>query len=175
MVGPMYKYDPNLVSTVKFPPQYHGRLILSDWGLGTHVTVTLANSTKVEKLTPFNVSDNSLKKSDVAYRYGPKGELYVLQYSESRTLDANSALSRIDYTGTINPACFTAITGVIGEQGKHNNNNRGNGYGKGKSKGKGIGFWHDSGNGINVEYYDIKGRENLVLVKPKNIINPSSI
>ncbi len=112
VMGPMYRYDPNLVSKVKFPPQFHGRLIFSDWSRGTHVTVAFPGPGKAARLTAFNVSDNSLDKSDVAYEFGPEGALYVLQYSAFAYADNNSALSRVEYTGVVDPACFPAGTEV---------------------------------------------------------------
>ena len=108
MGGPMYRYDKNLKSTTKFPPQYDGRLFIWDWTRQTHKFITLnADGSKVDKWYDFPISG---MRSDIAADYGPEGSLYVLQYSQSGYGDNNAALYRIDYTGTINDACAPAVS-----------------------------------------------------------------
>ncbi len=107
MVGPLYQFDARLNSKVKFPPQFHGRLFFSDWSRGTHVTVSFTPQGRVAKLTPFNVAGNLMKRSDVAYQFGPEGALYVVQYP--------NALYRVEYAGAIDAACYPATTAVKGK------------------------------------------------------------
>jgi len=104
MSGPMYRYDKNLKSATKFPPQYDGRLFIWDWTRLTHKLVDFTADGKLKTWYNFPVSG---MKSDIAAQYGPEGSLYVLQYSGSGYGDNNAFLFRIDYTGTINDSCYT--------------------------------------------------------------------
>jgi cytochrome c len=107
MAGPMYRYDKNLKSTTKFPPQYDGRLFIWDWTRQTHKFIDFTADGKLNKFYDFPVTG---MKSDIAADYGPDGSLYVLQYSQSGYGDANAALIRIDYNGTINDACAPVVS-----------------------------------------------------------------
>jgi hypothetical protein len=102
MAGPVYRYDKNLKSETKFPPQYDGRLFFWDWTRRVHKLITLKGDGKLDTIV--NFPDATLK-SDISAQYGPDGSLYVLQYSESGYGDTKSALIRIDYTGARDEAC----------------------------------------------------------------------
>jgi glucose/arabinose dehydrogenase len=105
--GPMYRYDKNLVSTNKFPPQYDGRWLIFDWSRRTHKFISLTQDGKFEKMFDFPVTGMG---SDIAADYGPDGSLYILQYSQNGYGDASSALIHIEYTGTIDNACVTSVS-----------------------------------------------------------------
>lgn len=100
--GPMYRYDKNLQSTTKFPPQYDGRLMIWDWSRRVHKFVSFTPDGNLDKWYNFPVSGMN---SDIAADFGPDGNLYVLQYSQNGYGDNNAALIRIDYTGAIDNAC----------------------------------------------------------------------
>jgi cytochrome c len=103
MAGPMYRYDKNLVSTTKFPPQYDGRVYFWDWSRRVHKMVSFKPDGKLEKIHPF---PDATMKSNISAQYGPEGSLYILQYSESGYSDNKSALIRIDYTGSRDDTCI---------------------------------------------------------------------
>ncbi|MDB5047324.1 MAG: cytochrome c class [Fibrobacteres bacterium] len=103
MGGPMYRYDRNLNSATKFPPQYDGRLFFWDWSRQVHKLVSFKPDGKLDSIYAF---PDATLKSDVSAQYGPEGSLYILQYSESGYGDTKSALIRIDYTGARNEACI---------------------------------------------------------------------
>jgi cytochrome c len=110
MGGPMYRYDKGLKSSTKFPPQYDGRWFIWDWSRHVHKFITLTRDGALDKW--FNFPSSGMK-SDIAADYGPDGALYILQYSQSGYSDQNSALIRIDYTGTINDACAPGTTSLV--------------------------------------------------------------
>jgi hypothetical protein len=102
MSGPMYRYDKTLVSSVKFPPQYDGRIAIWDWSRRVHKFITLTAEGKLDKWFDFPIA---VMGSDIAADYGPDGALYILQYSVDGYSDINSALARIEYTGPIDETC----------------------------------------------------------------------
>jgi hypothetical protein len=118
--GPIYRYDRNLKSATKFPPQYDGRWFIWDWSRHVHKFITLTPDGKLGKWFDFPVSGMN---SDIAADYGPDGALYILQYSQDGYSDTKSALMRIEYTGTIDDACAPAVTSLAasasGRSGAH--------------------------------------------------------
>lgn len=126
--GPMYRYDPALVSTVKFPPQYEGKIFFFDWAAGKssfriiHVkpdgTVDSGSASGVG-VTAAPWGGNNLSAlpsgSYIDMRFGPDGAMYLLRGSNSQYSNFNqAALFRIAYTGTINPSCYTPFTATVG-------------------------------------------------------------
>jgi cytochrome c len=109
MGGPMYRYDRNLKSPTKFPPQYDGRWFIWDWARQVHKFITLTSDGKLGKWFDFPATGMN---SDIAADYGPDGSLYILQYSQSGYSDSKSALIRIDYTGPIDDACAPGSTSL---------------------------------------------------------------
>src|SRR6185369_8340394 len=80
MSGPIYYYDRNLQSTVKFPPFYYGKILFWDWSRQTHKVLSMRDDGTMEKA--YNFPDLQLK-SDIAMQYGVDGSLYILQYSSA--------------------------------------------------------------------------------------------
>ncbi|MDB5103437.1 MAG: cytochrome c class [Fibrobacteres bacterium] len=102
MGGPVYRYDPNLKSEIKFPPQYDGRMFFWDWSRRVHKLISFTGDGKLGQIYEF---PDATMKSDISAQYGPDGALYVLQYSESGYSDTKSALVRIEYIGPRDASC----------------------------------------------------------------------
>jgi cytochrome c len=112
VAGPMYRYDANLVSTKKFPPQYDGRVYFWDWSRNQHKLLSFTADGKLDKTMNFPITG---LKSHVSAQYGPEGALYMLQYSNAGYTGENiTALIRIDYTGPHEPACFPTTKALRG-------------------------------------------------------------
>jgi cytochrome c len=109
MSGPVYNYDKNLKSDIKFPPQYDGRLFFWDWSRQVHKIISLTDEGKLGKILDFPVPG---MRSDISAQYGPDGALYVLQYSEAGYSDTKSALIRIEYTGPRDETCLPPPSAV---------------------------------------------------------------
>jgi hypothetical protein len=109
MAGPVYNYDKNLNSAIKFPPQYDGRLFFWDWNRQVHKIISLKPDGKLDKVLDFPITT---LRSDISAQYGPDGALYVLQYSEAGYSDTKSALIRIEYTGVRDEACLPSTSVV---------------------------------------------------------------
>ncbi len=109
--SPMYRYDPKLVSTVKFPPFYEGKVVFFDWTrrifrlMTLGPTGTLASTASAVK--PFAPKGLTTAFSYIDAQFGPAGELYVLKFSDDNaSLGAGPALYRIEFTGAYDDSCY---------------------------------------------------------------------
>jgi hypothetical protein len=123
--GPMYRYDTALVSAVKFPPQYEGKVFFFDWG-----SINKASFRIIHVNTNGTIDDGSAGVSAfpgatlsglpngnyIDMRFGRHdGAMYVLKNSNGGYQNFNQAsLYRIEYTGTINNACYTPFVATVG-------------------------------------------------------------
>jgi glucose/arabinose dehydrogenase/PKD repeat protein len=101
MGGPVYRYDPNLNSSVKFPQVLDGHVFLGEYGRRWLRTAHLNSDGSVGQIDPFPWTGTQVM--DMAF--GPDGALYVLDYGTGNFGgDANSALYRIEYNPAGNQA-----------------------------------------------------------------------
>ncbi len=80
MAGPVYHFDPNLKSDVKFPAYYDGALFIFDWMRNWVFAVFMdaqGNYQRMERFMPLTQIDRP-----VDMQFGPEGALYLLEYGE---------------------------------------------------------------------------------------------
>ncbi|MFE9252623.1 ThuA domain-containing protein [Streptomyces sp. NPDC007088] len=93
MGGPVYHYDEDLDSPVKFPKEYDGNFFAGEFGRQWIKRIEQDGDGKVEKINDFPWTGTQVM--DMAF--GPDGALYVLDYGLSWFGgDENSALYRIE-------------------------------------------------------------------------------
>ncbi|MPZ82617.1 MAG: carbohydrate-binding protein [Actinophytocola sp.] len=92
MGGPVYRYDPNLSSSVKFPESLSGRFFAGEYGRRWIKAIEVTSSGGVGDIGAFPWTGTQVM--DMAF--GPDGALYVLDYG---TGSNNQALWRIEYIG----------------------------------------------------------------------------
>jgi hypothetical protein len=116
VTGPVYYYDPNLVSDVKFPPHLHGQWLVGDFN-NNWIDAVQLNAAGTQVLGRRKLFAGGSSASGVVARYpiipasngllelemGPDGALYVVNYAGYRTTTAASGLLRIEYRGTCRP------------------------------------------------------------------------
>lgn len=101
MGGPVYDYDPELVSDTKFPASYDGKPFFYEWARNKMYSIQLAGGDaapgdQIEKVNAFLPQEQFLAPIDS--RFGPDGSLYVLDWGGGFGRDnPNSGLHRIDY------------------------------------------------------------------------------
>ncbi|OLF19238.1 PQQ-dependent sugar dehydrogenase [Actinophytocola xanthii] len=101
MGGPVYRYDANLNSSVKFPAVLDGHVFLGEYGRRWLRTAHVNSDGTAGQIDPFPWTGTQVM--DMAF--GPDGALYVLDYGTgSFGGDANSALYRIEYSPAGNQA-----------------------------------------------------------------------
>ncbi|WP_344216304.1 carbohydrate-binding protein, partial [Kribbella sancticallisti] len=95
MGGPVYRYDANLNSPVKFPASLDGRYFAGELGRKWIKAIEVTSGGGVGDIGAFPW--NGTQVMDLAF--GPDGALYVLDYG---TGSNNQALWRIEYKGNTN-------------------------------------------------------------------------
>ncbi len=95
MGGPVYRYDANLNSAVKFPSTLNGRFFAGEYGRRWIKAIEVTSSGGYGEISSFPWSGTQVM--DMAF--GPDGALYVLDYG---TGNNNQALYRIEYIGQAN-------------------------------------------------------------------------
>ncbi|MDG9688892.1 PQQ-dependent sugar dehydrogenase [Streptomyces sp. DH17] len=94
MGGPVYRYDPDSASDVKFPEAYDGDFFAGEFGRRWIKRVEAGGDGAVQSINAFPWSGTQVM--DMAF--GPDGALYVLDYGTGYfNGDANSALYRIEH------------------------------------------------------------------------------
>ncbi|WBQ02849.1 carbohydrate-binding protein [Kribbella sp. CA-293567] len=95
MGGPVYRFDPNLNSAVKFPQSLNGRYFAGELGRQWIKAIEVTGSGGVGDIGAFPWTGTQVM--DMAF--GPDGALYVLDYGTGAN---NQALWRIEYKGATN-------------------------------------------------------------------------
>ncbi len=101
MGGPVYHYDANLNSSVKFPAVLDGHVFLGEYGRRWLRTAHVNGDGTAGQIDTFPWTGTQVM--DMAF--GPDGALYVLDYGTGNFGgDANSALYRVEYNPVGNQA-----------------------------------------------------------------------
>ncbi|MET9251925.1 PQQ-dependent sugar dehydrogenase [Nonomuraea sp. NPDC003709] len=95
MGGPVYRYDPNLNSAVKFPQSLDGRYFAGEYGRRWIKAIEVKADGAYGEISAFPWTGTQVM--DMAF--GPDGALYVLDYGDGNN---NQALYRIEYIGSAN-------------------------------------------------------------------------
>ncbi|OLF12745.1 glycosyl hydrolase [Actinophytocola xinjiangensis] len=95
MGGPVYRYDADLNSSVKFPQSHDGHFFATEFGRRWIKDITVNGDGSPGTISPFAWTGTQVMDS----AFGPDGALYVLDYGTGWfSGDENSALYRIEYT-----------------------------------------------------------------------------
>ncbi|MET0237039.1 MAG: carbohydrate-binding protein [Kibdelosporangium sp.] len=92
MGGPVYRFDANLNSSVKFPASLNGRYFAGEYGRRWIKAIEVTGSGGVGDIGAFPWTGTQVMDMN----FGPDGALYVLDYG---TGSGNQALWRIEYIG----------------------------------------------------------------------------
>lgn len=114
MTGPVYLYDPNNPSTVKFPPHFHNLWLLWDFKRGykgdDNQNSGMTKWAKVAGDPPGTVEEqdflhgpNHKFYSVLESEFGPDGALYVISYASWFATGPRTSISKVEYTGTCRP------------------------------------------------------------------------
>ncbi|MEU4836510.1 PQQ-dependent sugar dehydrogenase, partial [Streptosporangium sp. NPDC023615] len=95
MGGPVYRYDANLNSSVKFPQALDGRFFAGEYGRRWIKAIEVRSDGGYGEISAFPWSGTQVMDMG----FGPDGALYVLDYG---TGNNNQALYRIEYIGKAN-------------------------------------------------------------------------
>jgi glucose/arabinose dehydrogenase len=94
MGAPVYRFDPNLNSAVKFPQSLDGHVFATEFGRRWIKDIEVLANGNRGTIQPFPWSGTQIMDA----QFGPDGALYVLDYGTGWfNGDANSAVYRIEY------------------------------------------------------------------------------
>ncbi|PXY22039.1 ThuA domain-containing protein [Prauserella flavalba] len=97
MAGPVYRFDPNLESAVKFPEYYDGKAFFYEWARNKIFTFSLDDQGSLLDIDPWLTSQQTLAPMDM--RFGPDGAMYLLEWGGGYGRDnPDSGLYRIEHT-----------------------------------------------------------------------------
>jgi PKD repeat protein/type 1 glutamine amidotransferase len=97
MGGPVYRYDANLSSDVKWPAYWDGKAIFAEWNTNKVFSFQLnEDTTKLVKINQILKSMGFKKPMD--FKFGPDGALYMIEWGSGFGGDnADSGIYRIEY------------------------------------------------------------------------------
>lgn len=103
MGGPVYRYDPDLESDVKWPEYWDGKAIFGEWNQGRQYSIQLDEETGTEivdinRILPGIFDGGGEWHRSMDFDFGPDGALYVIDWGSSfGGSTADSGVYRIDY------------------------------------------------------------------------------
>jgi glucose/arabinose dehydrogenase len=104
ITGPIIRYDGDLNSSIKFPPHFQRKWLVTDFnGDGQKITAFTLSDDGTRILSQETVIGVPLH-APLDMQMGPDGALYVNNYDGYRTSGTNTGLVRIEYTGDCRPA-----------------------------------------------------------------------
>jgi cytochrome c len=95
MLGPLYRHDPALKSSLKLPAVFDGRLFIMDWCRNWIRAVKVADDGRVGDMLP--VLAGTLLRRPIDLKAGPDGTFYLLEYGEQASGARDGRISRIVY------------------------------------------------------------------------------
>ncbi len=111
--GPVYYYDAELPSAVKFPAALNHTLLIYEWTRNWIKLVQLDDQDRIVKIEPFMPQQKFVRPIDM--QFGPEGALYLLEYGETWGVNADARLVRIDYMrGNRPPVAVATVENNIG-------------------------------------------------------------
>jgi len=99
LAGPVYYYDENLKSDIKFPEYYDKALFIYDWMRNWVFAVRLDENENYQSMEPFMESNGDFRRP-MDMEVGPDGAFYILEYGSVYGIDnVDARLVRIEYNG----------------------------------------------------------------------------
>jgi cytochrome c len=106
ITGPIYRYNGDLNSSIKFPPHFDRKWLYTDFNPNSKNPITAATLASDGK--SITASEQVLKSvtlyKPLDFQQGPDGALYVNNYAGYRTASTETGIIRIDYVGDCRPS-----------------------------------------------------------------------
>ena len=93
--GPAYRLDESLDSEVAFPRELDGTVLLYEWSRSWVRVAHLQGDSELAAIEPFPGGHSFVRPVDL--QFGPRGNVFVLEYGTTWGTNDDSRLSRIDY------------------------------------------------------------------------------
>jgi hypothetical protein len=101
--GPLYRYDGDLQSNIKFPPHFTRKWFVTDWN-NNQVRLLTLNDAGTSVTANQRIFANNTFSGIVDFKTGPNGALYVMNYGNAYFSSTTATgIVRIDYMGACRP------------------------------------------------------------------------
>jgi cytochrome c len=116
IAGPVYHYDPNLKSDIKFPEEYDNVLFVADWSRNWVMAVHMDEQGNYARTEPFMALTEFDRPLDL--KFGPDGALYLLEYGEPWGMfKTYGTLVRLEHnTGNRPPLALASASDTLGHE-----------------------------------------------------------
>ena len=112
--GPVYHFDSDLESEVKFPANFDQTLFIYEWSRHWIFGVKLDSESDIDSMEEFMPDYGFARPIDMDF--GPKGNLFVIEYGETWGENPDCKLIRIDYVrGNRPPRVKLTAIGTAGK------------------------------------------------------------
>jgi glucose/arabinose dehydrogenase len=104
ITGPLYRYDGDLNSSIKFPPHFHRKWLVTDFNDGYNkITAFTLNEEGTSITAQEEVLPGFPLHGPLDMEFGPDGALYVNNYAGNRNSTSATGIVRIGYKGDCRP------------------------------------------------------------------------
>ncbi|MEV4313657.1 PQQ-dependent sugar dehydrogenase [Actinocrispum sp. NPDC049592] len=99
MAGPVYRFDPNLASSRKWPIDFDGRAVFAEWNTSKMYVFQLDSAGTT--VTSIDALLSSMKfNRPMDFKFGPDGALYVVEWGTGYGGgNSDASIVRVDYLG----------------------------------------------------------------------------
>lgn len=117
ITGPIYRYDGDLNSSIKFPPHLHRKWLVTDFNGDNNKLNAFSLNEDGTAITGTDQVVSAVRlHAPLDLQFGPDGALYVNNYAGYRTRTAQTGIIRIEYSGPCRPnlpKLETVSTGIV--------------------------------------------------------------
>ncbi|HKP98259.1 MAG TPA: PQQ-dependent sugar dehydrogenase [Fibrobacteria bacterium] len=104
ITGPVYYYDGKNPSTIKFPPHFDRKWLLSDFH-ASYINLATMDANWEKALDVARMPLGFALDRPISFDFGPDGALYVIEYAAGDfSFSSATEIVRIEYTGDCRPA-----------------------------------------------------------------------
>lgn len=117
MAGPVYRYDPDNTSPVKWPAYWDGKAIFGEWNRTTNGMFSFQVDDDVDRAEKINVLfPGQVFRRLMDFEFGPDGALYLIEWGSGfGGNNTDSGIYRIEYTaGAQSPVAQLSATPTNG-------------------------------------------------------------
>lgn len=105
ITGPIFRYDGDLNSSIKFPPHFNRKWMVTDFNGDNNKMTVFTLDPDAAKITASEQIFSSIPlHGPLDMQQGPDGALYVNNYDGYRSSGTNTGIIRIEYNGDCRPA-----------------------------------------------------------------------
>jgi cytochrome c len=113
--GPVYHFDPDNPSTVKFPSDFDRTIFIYEWSRSWIVAVHLDENSQIERMEQFMPNESFVRPIDL--QFDAQGSLLVIEYGETWGINPDARLVRVDYpSGNRTPKARIAECNRFGKE-----------------------------------------------------------